>query len=755
MAEAVLILTGLLGLGFLSTRLAEKLRLPHSVLLVLLGLAIGLAIDLSPATLDHFPEFVLYVLLPPLIFESAYHLDSDQLKRDFAPVAGLAVVGLLLSTLLIGLGLTWLGLPREAAFLFGALISATDPVAVVALFRELGAPPRLGLLVEGESLLNDGTAIVLFRVILVGAASLTGAMSSFALVVLGGVAVGLALVLVSSLFFRITRRSGAAQVGLTVVAAYSSFILADHYLGVSGVISTMVVGLYLGRQSRLQLNREALHAMHSIWELLALSANTLIFLAVGLSADLPGLLKYPKMAALALVLVVLARAAAVISVTGVVNRLRLCPRISYRYQAVMIWGGLRGGLALALVLIIPVGFPARDDLLALATMVVLTFLLVNALTTAPLLRLLKLDRLTAAEEAFYARTLEHVLQRVFASLAPAVTRGSLSGELLEDVREQSIAHLEEEKVASERFGIHRMLLDEMQTYNGRFEDGLLSRQTYAALLHSVQTRMEIYDQEGLEALIGHSLKRVRNTREVDSLADELEFWLHLDFALASPRQLPPEAADLRVRWSRQATERVAEFYAAYPHLGLGVQSRFLARTVAASAEKSLSELREAGVIGGPVHARALASIEELHHELLEEARKREAPSLRTLLLGVELFEGLPGRALDLVEREVVYHRLRAGEAAFEKGDVASSLFLVLNGILEVRVDREGGCPRLFPGSFFGELGLLLERPRSARVVALVDSEVAELRSEVLEQLIEHKPEIRQRLEEEARIRMEA
>lgn len=749
-----MILTGLLGLGFLSTRLAEWLRLPHSVLLVLLGLAGGQILNNDHLALELFPELVLYVLLPPLIFESAYHLDFDGLRRDFFPVAGLAVLGLLLSTGLIGMGLHWIGLPLQEALVFGALISATDPVAVVALFRKIGAPHRLSLLVEGESLLNDGTAIVLFRVLLVGASSLASAASSFLVVTLGGVVVGLVLILVSRLFFHVTRKSGVAQVGLTVVAAYSSFIIADHWVGASGVISTMVVGLYLGRQARLHLNRESLMAMQSIWELLALSANTLIFLAVGLNADLTGLIQSPKLALTALALVFLARCVAVFSISGICNKLKLAQRISYRYQSVMFWGGLRGGLALALALIVPITYVWRGEILVLTTAVVLTYLLLNALTTGPLIRLLKLDRLTQAEEAFYTRTLEHVLQSVFEGLSPAVERGALSGRLLREVREQSMAHLQDHDVGTERFGIYRMLLDELQQYNRQLEHALLSTRTYHALSQTVEARLELYDESGLEALQEYELQRIRATREVDSLADELEFWLHMDFALADPTlPLSPQARELREHWSAQTAERLQQFYAAYPNLGLGVQTLFLARTVSASAENSLEELLHAGVIGTPVYAKATASLAELHQELLEESQKRINISFRNLLLGVPLFEGLPANLVDLVEKEAVYHRLVAGEAAFQKGDPANSLFLLLSGVLEVRVEKEGGCPRLFPGSFFGELGLLYGRPRSARVVALVDSEVAELRRDVLDQLIEHRPQIRERLEVEAQTRL--
>ena len=172
MAEGVMVVVTILGIGFVATRLSEWLKLPHSVFLVALGLLAGGAIRLldpqfiTPLTVQ-FPEIILYVLLPPLIFESAYNIDLKSLKSDLIPVSALAVVGLILSTIFVGYGIHWgLSIAIIPALLFGALISATDPVAVVALFKDVGAPKRLNLLVEGESLFNDGTAIVAFTALL-------------------------------------------------------------------------------------------------------------------------------------------------------------------------------------------------------------------------------------------------------------------------------------------------------------------------------------------------------------------------------------------------------------------------------------------------------------------------------------------------------------------------------------------------------------------------------------------------------------
>lgn len=208
----VLIITLLLGIGFVGTRVASVLRLPYSVLLVLLGILGGSVLKWIHGPVPHdwgesFAETILYILLPPLIFESAYNIDHDDLLRDMLPIAGLAVFGLLLSCALVGWGLhLTIGLALIPALISGALISATDPVAVVALFREVGAPRRLAMLVEGESLLNDGTAIVLFRVMvgLLATGTVTASVvlhgaAELVLVALGGMPVGGAAIVVTRL----------------------------------------------------------------------------------------------------------------------------------------------------------------------------------------------------------------------------------------------------------------------------------------------------------------------------------------------------------------------------------------------------------------------------------------------------------------------------------------------------------------------------------------------------------------------------
>ena len=258
-SEILLIAMGLLTVAILAAGLFQRLSIPYTVLLVVIGIALSELQHVWPSlhVLDNFkltPELVFFIFLPALIFESGLSLDARQLVKDIAPVLTLAVPALLISTTLVGYALWFLlDLELTTALLFGALISATDPVAVVALFRELGAPLRLNILVEGESLFNDATAIVVFGILLamvmegtsVGFASTTMSIVEFIFVFLGGAVVGMLIgLIVSEMLFRL-KSNVSAILTMSVVTAYASFIIGEHLLHVSGVIATVSASLTL------------------------------------------------------------------------------------------------------------------------------------------------------------------------------------------------------------------------------------------------------------------------------------------------------------------------------------------------------------------------------------------------------------------------------------------------------------------------------------------------------------------------------
>lgn len=363
---------------------ARRIRLPYTVALVLAGLALTFQSQLH---LELTPELVLALFLPPLVFEAAFHIQYRDLLKDLVPILGQAIPGVILSTLLVGAILALTGiLSWPLALLFGALISATDPVAVVAAFRSLGAPKRLTLLLEGESLFNDGTAIVIFGIVLDlvrrGTFSWSEGLLDFAVVSVGGLLIGFGLgYVVARVIARID--DYLIEITLTTVLAYGSFLLAED-LHVSGVLAVVAAGLVNGNLGSQGMSPTTRIVLYNFWEYVAFLANSFIFLLIGMNVELSDLVEFLVPVLIAVVAVLASRAVTVYTVGSI---LRWMGRdITLSQLHVMVWGGLRGAVSLALVLGLPLGLAGRQQLLAMTFGVVLFTLLVQATTIGSLLR---------------------------------------------------------------------------------------------------------------------------------------------------------------------------------------------------------------------------------------------------------------------------------------------------------------------------------------------------------------------------------
>lgn len=372
--------------------LARRVRLPYTVGLVVAGAILSATGLLSGVTLTR--ELIFSALLPPLIFEAAFCIPWKELRADLKPILLLASVGVLLATGLTAAGMRFLaGWPWQAALVFGTLIAATDPVSVIAAFKEAGVQGRLRLLVEAESLFNDGTAAVLFGVVAAWATSgrVSAAQVGLDLVreIGGGGVLGLAVGLLV-LWIAGHTDDHLIEIALTVVAAYGSFLLAQHF-HCSGVLATLCCGLLLGNYGSLgSLSDAGREAVGSFWEFAAFLVNSVVFLLIGASQrNLPGLLaRYGVPILLAILVVTLGRGVAVYPLCALLRRSR--ESIPAAHQHILFWGGLRGALALALALGLPADLPRRQELLAVTFGVVVFSVVVQGLTIAPLLRRLKL-----------------------------------------------------------------------------------------------------------------------------------------------------------------------------------------------------------------------------------------------------------------------------------------------------------------------------------------------------------------------------
>jgi CPA1 family monovalent cation:H+ antiporter len=395
----------LLGSAVLVGLLAVRINIPLTVVLAVTGLVVSEAgMDLQVTGLvrgEGLKELLVNLFLPILIFEAALGLSTREFMRNLLAITALATVAVVISAALVGIGLNLiLGVPIVAALLFGALISATDPVAVVAVFRELGVPKRLLTLVEGESLLNDGVAIVLYEILLVGA--LGGALSvgdgalDFVVVFLGGIAIGSVVGTAAVILLPVLQRLPAAA--LSVAVAYGSFVLAEGIVGVSGVMATVAAGVAVGGMVESRAQQSVRDLLHELWDALGFIANALLFLFIGLALNLDLIRENLDFIGVGVAAVLVSRPLAVIPVVGLLERLFHISKVGHRNSAVVVWGGLRGGVALALALALPLEFEQRELFIAMTGGVVLATLLLNATTIGLVVHSLGLDRPTQADE---------------------------------------------------------------------------------------------------------------------------------------------------------------------------------------------------------------------------------------------------------------------------------------------------------------------------------------------------------------------
>jgi monovalent cation:H+ antiporter, CPA1 family len=386
----------LLGVAILVAIIARRVRLPYTVGLVATGVGLAVAGLETGAMLTH--DFIYDVILPPLLFEAALSIRRRELRRDFLPIAVLSALGVVISAAVVALGMVkLLAWPAPAAIAFGALIAATDPIAVLAMFKDIGIKGRLRFLVESESLFNDGVAAILFALVVTWGEAADSTQ-------LTAVSVGRTLALMSGGGVLVGMVCGAAAIAvagrtsdhlveatLTAVAAYGSFLLAENFQ-FSGVLATVAAGLVMGNlgvlreeENRNLISPNGRSFVIGLWEFAGFIANSLIFLLIGLRvAAMPLTGIGGRAIAIAIGLVLAGRAVTVYPLCLLFRPSRWA--IPMREQHVLWWGGLRGALALALALTLPPSFPLYNEILITAFGVVVFSVVVQGVTMPLLLR---------------------------------------------------------------------------------------------------------------------------------------------------------------------------------------------------------------------------------------------------------------------------------------------------------------------------------------------------------------------------------
>lgn len=474
-------------------------QIPYTLLLVIVGAGLAF-VDVRLVNLS--PELILSIFLPPLLFEAAWNLKWSNLKRDLVPIGLYAVFGVVISVLGIAFGLQqFTSLSLEIALLVGASLSATDPVSVIALFRELGVGDRPKTLLEGESLFNDGVAVVAFGLLVaiplgLGQFELRATVLEFLVVV--GVGVGVGSLIGFGLSY-LTQRFDLPLVeqSLTLVAAYGTYLITEE-LGGSGVIGVVTVGLVLGNfGSRIGMNPRTRVIVSEFWEFLAFFVNSIVFLLIGDQIDFRSLAHNLDSIAVSVVAMLVTRAIAIYGLGALSNALA-GSRISLPEQTALWWGGLRGSVSIALALSVPAALSGRDEIIATVFGVVLFTLLIQGLTTKPFLKVLgllgnqplKQEYLEAiARQVALKRVLERLeevnkrplVEPEFYRYQVALVQGQLT-DLEQDLRKLIQEHPELRDFAIEQIQ-EELLAVEAETYAEFVKAGQLNKELVPSLPH--------------------------------------------------------------------------------------------------------------------------------------------------------------------------------------------------------------------------------------------------------------------------------
>jgi CPA1 family monovalent cation:H+ antiporter len=735
LSEVILVVMGLLTVAMIAAAICKNIPVPYTVFLVILGIILG-SIARHNQELEFLlefqltPDLVLFLFLPALIFESALNLDARLLMKDIAPVLVLAVPAMLISAGIIGTGL-WVIQDFNIfhALLFGALISATDPVAVIALFKELGAPQRLTVLVEGESLLNDATAIVFFNIILgltiteqFTASDAGFAVLEFFRVFFGGIFIGaITGIILSELLYRV-RAGVSLYLIMSIVLAYSSFAIAEHIMHVSGVMAVVAAAIALGILGVSRIPQSEKETVDQTWDVVALIFNSLLFLLVGFSVDLSQLYSHIDSIVIAIILVLVARAAGVYSMVPATIKIFKLPNVSMGERHIMWWGGLKGGLAIAIVLSIPLDMPGRESILYITLGVVLFSLLINASTIRPLMQRLGFDKFTGEEAAELKHGLIQSQQNSTEILesfykAKLISRSTLQ---LVQKKTQEVFSVEQktaDNLLEARHIYITALRFEMHELKNLYDIGFLQYYTYLNIKNTLQRDRENWstdnmvdpstdDESNPNLFVRLENALIKQLRELDFAAGMLARYQYLRFSQSLQRniagvlicqkviekisniedfetELKKEVIDIYKQRSLKRKLRLEKVAEDFPEFYLRFETRLFEKVALVTAEFFTEEAHHNGEIGSKV----FTNIERRIHAAIEKLQpiSDPAPKLKPhdLIGMVPLLEGLSNELLERLSKHAKAMTFLADDQIIDEGEKGDSIYIITHGLVSV------------------------------------------------------------------------
>ena len=804
-AELVTGITLLMLVAAVTTMLSKRIdKLPLTIGLVFIGVGVSYAADHVPGfgSLANFaltPELVLFVFIPTLIFESAFNLNARQVGRNILPILTMAVPGLLVSTAIIGLIMSvFTEFDLMVALLLGAILSATDPVAVIAIFKQLGVPERLTVLVEGESLFNDATSLVL-ATLLIGILT-AGEFSSgvvisgvgeFFLVFFGGAFVGWLLALAVGQVLGAIESDPDIEITLSTILAYFSFIIAEHVFHVSGIMAVVAAGIMMGSWGKTKISPSTEEFMEHFWEYLAYIANVLIFLMVGMQIDLAALWASIDLIILVFVCMLISRAVVVFGAVPLIGKLPGADAIGMPYRLVVYWGGLRGAIALAIVLALPSEFAHKDTLVAIVMGAVVFTLVIQGLSIESLVKRLKLDRLSLADQLAKLEGDREARSEGLTRMHDLAKGGLFSHRIADNIREKGLRQIDE--MEAEIAFLHaqmdqdemlktlgmRCLVREKSRYHELFARGLINEWAYRELNHTMDVQMDSVRFNGqlptpeIEASIGKRFSFfmmavlvqlpgfrgyveglrtqwiVRDYtvawgrhRASQSVLNQLEKNFHGEFDANVIERLNGVYQDI----SSQAKAQIDEVAELYPEFVESTQEQLGQRLMLISEHDAVEHAKEMGIIQSGIATTILKEQAERLRMLAQENMSACFEiEIDELLAKVPLFSEVAQDQYAVIAEYLRSRTVPRGTDIIRQGHAGDSMFLIARGIAKVSM-VEGSETRdlamLYAGDFFGESALLHETPRNATATAATPCSLYELKRVDLDRLCDGHPEIR-------------
>jgi len=769
--------------------LAHRLRMPYAVIIACLGILVGVAATFFLRTeltdaLNPVAEAILalpirsnvflYVFLPTLVFQVTLGLNLRRMADDWVPILVLAVVAVFVATFVVGYSLAYVStLSLSAALLVGAIVSTTDPSAVVSIFRSISAPRRLARIIEGESLLNDAAAIALAALFMeyvkAGAPdpSVQSALARFPVLLAGGVLTGWIAARIAIWIMGLFSQYELAVISVSIALPYLAYIVAEQSVGASGVIAVVVAAMTLQLTGPGRLPPNTWQNLREVWDLLAHWAGALIFILAALL--IPRMLESVQLADLGLIMVVVgaaivARGIILFGLLPLLTRLRLSPVVERPYRVAIMWGGLRGAVTLSLALAVTESFlvpvEVKRQVAILATGFTLFTLLIQGTTLRWVIGWLGLDKLSPLDNALYNQVIAVALQTVREDLAKVTENYDLTRETVRAEAKKfgerldlAIKSADDKTEILDRdrvtLGLVALASAERDAIIARFRDRTISANLSERLLSEADALIEAsrhggrsgYKKEARRSLgFGHWLRpaiflhnRLRISRPLARIT-ATRFGLLLSQRLIlrdlhgfidgrirrihgrRVAELLHAMLDRRIETVEQALEGLRLQYPGYAE---EMERRFIRRTALRLEEREYDTLLEDGLIGEEVHS-ALTSDIGTRRLRAEAAPQLDLAMHKTeLVRRFPLFSDMEDRVLNRLARSLVTRYINVGDRILRRDDASRNVYFVATGAVELEVG--GQTWRLGRGDMFGQMSMLMRRRQRAEVRAIAPS----------------------------------